>query len=148
MVRTAVAGESVNPTVEYDEQWYLEKNHDVAEAVARGEWISGYAHYCAVGKSRGRQGAPQVDDVWYLKAYPLAVQEINMGKAQTCVEHYLKFGRYRGYLTDRKARRPANAANFRSKFGGLWTDQANALDLVAGRLDLGRITESESRASH
>ena len=144
MSTETIVSKDTSSTLVYDEQWYLEKNQDIAEAVARGDWISGYAHYCAVGKPRGRQAVPQIDEAWYFKAYPLAVQEISMGKARTCLEHYLNFGRYRGYLTDRNARRPANAAAFRSRFGGLWTDQANALDLVAGRLDLGKITQDDA----
>ena len=136
--------ELTRPSAEFDEQWYLEKYPDVAEAVKEGSWASGHAHFRHVGRERGRLGIPTVDEPWYVRAYPQAVLEIKAGKALTPTEHYLKFGRYRGYLTDRKAPRPVNAAGFQSKFGGLWTDQKNALDLVAGREDLGKITKAEA----
>jgi phytanoyl-CoA hydroxylase len=129
---------------DYDEDYYLEQYPDVAEGVAKGEWLSGYSHFAEIGRSRGRLGLPVIDETWYLRAYPLAANEIALGKAANCVEHYLKYGRYRGYVSERTARRPPNAANFRSRFGGLWTDQGNALDIVAGRLELGRISESEA----
>ncbi len=130
---------------EFDEEWYLERYPDVAESVARGGLPSGYAHFLQVGHLRGRLGVPQIDEAWYLGAYPVASREIEAGKAENCVQHYLKFGRYRGYLTDRKARRHTNAAGFQSRFGGLWTDQKNALDLVAGRRDLGMVSESDAQ---
>jgi ectoine hydroxylase-related dioxygenase (phytanoyl-CoA dioxygenase family) len=129
---------------DYNEEWYLERYPDVAKGVEQGHWASGYAHFCRVGRERGRLGVPQIDESWYLNAYPLAAQEIASGKARNCNEHFFKFGRHRGYLIDRAARRPHNAAHFQSKFGGLWTDQKNAMDLVAGRLELGKITESDA----
>ena len=138
------AAELTLPSDEYDDEWYLQKYSDVAEAVLRGDWISGYTHFCNTGRSEGRLGVPQINEAWYRKAYPLSVQEIATGRARDCTEHYLKFGRYRGYLTTPQARRPADAAHFQSKFGGLWTDQKNALDLVAGRHELGMITEDDA----
>src|ERR1700680_4026073 len=60
---------------EFDESWYLETYEDVAWAVGRGDWPSGYMHYCTVGRSRGRIGAPRIDEEWYRAAYPLAAVE-------------------------------------------------------------------------
>jgi hypothetical protein len=42
------------PEADFDEVWYLEKNPDVAAAVKRGGWKSGYAHYERVGYEKGR----------------------------------------------------------------------------------------------
>jgi hypothetical protein len=53
----------------FDEVWYLQDNDDVRAAVARGDWRSSYAHYCAVGRNRGRSGSPEVDETWYGNAY-------------------------------------------------------------------------------
>jgi hypothetical protein len=132
---------------EFDEQWYLENNDDVAAAVANGDWPSGYMHFCTVGRSRGRVGGPPVDEEWYVTTYPLVAKEIAADKAAGARDHYYRIGRYRGYLRSARARRPENPAGFRSRYGGLWTDQGNALDIVAGRLDLGMITPEQADLS-
>jgi hypothetical protein len=125
--------------VEFDEDWYLQENEDVARAVAKGTWACGHSQYLAAGKAGGKCGLPLVKEDWYLKTYPMALEEVKAGKAHDVVEHYLRLGRHRGYLPNPTTRRPGNPASFRSKFGGLWIDQANALDIVAGRLELGTI---------
>jgi hypothetical protein len=128
----------------FDEALYLQRYDDVAQAVARGEWSSGYAHYCAVGRSKGRRGSPEVDEVWYQAAYPNARRDIEAGWAKDPTDHYLRIGRQRGYLPNKTAPRLNNPAGFRSGFGGLWVDQANAPDLVRGRLELGTITQQQA----
>ncbi len=128
----------------FDECLYLQRYEDVAEAVARGEWPSGYAHYCTVGRSEGRSGTAEVDEGWYQKAYPNARRDIEAGWAKDLNDHYRRIGRHRGYLPNRTAPRANNPAGFRSCFGGLWVDQANALDVVRGRLELGTITPEQA----
>ncbi len=130
--------------LEFDEAFYLENHPDVAEAVRKGEWPSGLTHYCATGRARGRIAAPPVDVEWYVSAYPSAALEIAAGKAASAREHYFRIGRYRGYLPSRSAIRPPNPAAAASRYGGLWTDGGNALDLVAGRLELGLITTDQA----
>jgi hypothetical protein len=135
-------GDVVLPFIgeEFDEEYYLEKNPDVAEAVRKGEWPSGLTHYCVSGKTRGRIAAPAVDVEWYVTTYPHAAQEIAAGNAASAREHYHSIGKYRGYLPSQRAIRPANPAATRSRYGGLWTDVGNALDIVAGRRDVGLIS--------
>jgi phytanoyl-CoA hydroxylase len=128
----------------FDEALYLQRYDDVAQGVACGEWPSGYAHYCAVGRSQGRCGSPEVDERWYQTAYPSARLDVEAGWAKDISDHYLRIGRQRGYLPNKKAPRVNNPAGFRSCFGGLWVDQANALDLVRGRLELGTITSEQA----
>jgi phytanoyl-CoA hydroxylase len=128
----------------FDEALYLQRYQDVAEAVACGEWPSGYSHYCIVGRTEGRSGSHEVDETWYQKAYPKVRGEIDAGWAANARDHYLRVGRHRGYLPNKTAPRPNNAADFRSRFGGLWVDLANARDLIRGRLDLGAITPQQA----
>lgn len=45
-------------SAEFDENYYLRTNPDVAEGVRRGGWISGYEHYIRHGKDEGRPGIP------------------------------------------------------------------------------------------
>jgi hypothetical protein len=130
--------------LQFDEAWYLETYEDVAAAVKRGDWPSGYMHYCIVGRAKGREGAPPIDEEWYRATYPLAVLEIDNGKARGPRDHYYRIGRHRGYLPGPRAPRSSNPACFRSRFGGLWTDLSNAMDIIEGRLDLGTISERQA----
>jgi Macrocin-O-methyltransferase (TylF) len=45
-------------TGNFDERWYLSRYGDVAEAVAKGAFGSGYAHYQQFGKGEGRLAIP------------------------------------------------------------------------------------------
>ena len=129
--------------LEFDEAFYLEKNPDVAEAVRRGDWPSGFTHYCVTGKAKGRAAARPVDADWYVSAYPQAALEIAAGKATSAADHYYRLGKFRGYLPSRRDRRLDNPAAYRSRFGGLWTDVGNAKDIISGRRDLGQITQKQ-----
>ena len=42
-------------------------------------------------------------------------------------------------------RDPVQVPQFRSRFGGLWTDLNNAIELIEGKLELGRINEEEAQ---
>jgi Phytanoyl-CoA dioxygenase (PhyH) len=148
---------------DFDEAWYLAKYPDVAAAVAKGVWKSGFEHFDRIGRQRGRLGsarradgavltaaaATATDDdmafepEWYLRAYPLAAEEIGRGAVPDPYTHYQSVGRHRGYLPNRHAPRPENPTMWRSRFGGFWTDQANAMDLLAARLDLGSLTSDQ-----
>lgn len=86
----------------------------------------------------------QLDEGWYAAAYPQASEDVARGRAGDLADHYARFGRFRGYLPNLRAERPCDPAAPRSAFGGLWTDQGNALDLVEGRLELGRITPHQA----
>jgi hypothetical protein len=85
------------------------------------------------------------DAVWYAKSYPLAAEESSPTDAALLEQHYNETGRYRGYKPNPKALRPKNAAAMPSPYGGLWIDQANALDLIHGKYELGNITADEAR---
>jgi phytanoyl-CoA hydroxylase len=131
-------------TAEYSEEFYLSVNPDIAEAVRRGDWPQGYTHFCVTGKSKGRLSLPEIDEAWYASAYPLVAVEIEQGKASSPADHYKRIGQYRGYLPNRSARRPDDPADTRSKFGGLWTDHRNALDVIEGKRHLGFISEEQA----
>jgi phytanoyl-CoA hydroxylase len=130
--------------LEFDEAFYLQQHPDVAEAVRRGEWPSGLTHYCVAGKAKGRPAAPPIDGAWYLRTYPLVAGEIAAGKAASADEHFHRVGKFRGYLPTAEAARPDNPAATCSRFGGLWTDVGNALDIVAGRLEIGQINAEQA----
>ncbi len=54
--REAVIEQQFAPPPNWDEQLYLSKNPDVAEAVRRGSFKSGWQHYVIRGVEEGRKG--------------------------------------------------------------------------------------------
>ncbi len=56
MPRHALVEQQFSPPPNWDEQLYLSKNPDVAEAVRRGGFESGWEHYVASGVEEGRKG--------------------------------------------------------------------------------------------
>ena len=126
----------------YDEAAYLGRYQDIADAVRAGDWPSGRAHYEAHGRSEGRQGG-NFDAAFYLASYPVAQREIASGTARDALEHYLRFGRARGFLATADGARPDDAARM-PRFGGFWVDRPDALDAVEGRLEIGQIDEAQA----
>lgn len=129
----------------FDEQSYLEKNPDVARAVADKRQTSGWNHFVKSGRFEGRT-VGGFDRDFYLQTYPLVSREIASGLAKNAIDHYIRFGRGRGYLPRAGAERPLNSALIDNQFGGLWTDQRNALDLVECKFEVGQITADEAAA--
>jgi hypothetical protein len=97
-----------------------------------------------VDGSRQVKRGDELDVAWYAAAYPQVDEDIAAGRARDAADHYAHLGQSRGYLPNLAAARPRDPAGFRSAFGGLWTDQGNALDLVEGKLELGRITARQA----
>lgn len=134
----------------FDEDWYLSKYCDVAHAVKDGLYDCGLTHFIAHGFAAGNlpcrdfTGFAAFNEAWYLSMYPMASADINAGRAANAKDHYDRLGRFRGYLPNPFSVRPDNPASTPSRFGGLWVDQANALDLIEGRLELGRISVAQA----
>ena len=134
----------------FDEGWYISFYHDVGAAVARGEIGSGHEHYVRYGRAEGRSPSAdsyknaRFDEAWYGASYPMARLDVEMGAVADYAEHYKRLGHARGYLPNRLAPRPAHPTASGSRFGGLWPDQGNALDLLTGRRELGTITEEQA----
>ncbi len=127
----------------FDEAAYLRLYPDIARAIAEGREFSAWDHYNRHGRTEGRK-LNDFDADYYLRSYPAAAQDIAAGLAATPLEHYRTYGRPRGFLSNPKAARPADAAALPSPFGGLWPDHANAADILQGKLDIGQITERQA----
>ena len=128
----------------FDEAGYLRLYPGIAEAMMQGVVDTAWNHYVQHGQPEGRL-PNDVDPAFYLAAYPAVEQDL--GRAPTAGDaapHYITLGRARGYLPNASAPRLENGAALHSPFGGFWTDQANALDLIQGRLDLGWIRQREA----
>ncbi len=128
----------------FDEAGYLRLYPGIAEAMMLGVVDTAWNHYDQHGRHEGRQ-PNDVDPTFYLAAYPAI--EHDLGRPPTAADaapHYITLGRARGYLPNASAPRAENGAALHSPFGGFWTDQANALDLIQSRLDLGWIKRREA----
>ena len=128
----------------FDEAGYLRLYPGIAEAMMQGVVDTAWNHYANHGRQEGRM-PNDVDPAFYLSAYPAIEQDLGRTPtARDAAPHYITLGRARGYLPNASAPRAENGAAMHSPFGGFWTDQANALDLIQGRLDLGLIRQREA----
>lgn len=65
-LNSVAAGQPKNPNAFFDEQFYLETNPDVAEAIKNGDYTSGWDHYMKSGSLQNR--APNKIDAPYFVA--------------------------------------------------------------------------------
>jgi hypothetical protein len=123
----------------FDEAGYLRLYPGIAEAMMQGSIDTAWNHFFHHGRAEGRS-PNDVDPAFYLAAYPDIARDLGRPATQEdAAPHFIMLGRARGYRPNARAPRPGNGAALPSPFGGLWTDQANALDLIQGRSDLGWI---------
>lgn len=83
------------PTSLFDEQWYLARNPDVAEAIAQGLLSSALEHFELFGKHEGRPASPLFNPEDYLQANPDVAEAVNAGLI-TAYDHFLQFGASEG----------------------------------------------------
>ena len=130
----------------FDEDYYLKRHPDVAAAVKDGRVRDGWSHYVRSGRRENRDARlGDFNPAFYTKAYTRACEEVAAGMAEGMLDHYTRFGRARGYLPDPEAPRPDYPDAIPSRFGGLWFDAANGEDLIAGKEEIGLITEDQAR---
>ncbi|MDD2877098.1 MAG: phytanoyl-CoA dioxygenase family protein [Acidiphilium sp.] len=128
----------------FDEDYYLSVNPDVLDGIAAGYFVDGYHHYRLHGREEGRISTPLFDAVWYGRVYPMVSRDVEQGRATDNWDHWQRIGRYRGYLPNPAAPRPENPSRMRARFGGLWTDAPDAADIIAGRHEIGTLTDDEA----
>ncbi len=80
----------------FDEAFYLRQYPDIAGTVAGGHMPSGRHHFEHYGLDEGRV-AFEMDNAWYCTAYPIAAIEMGERYAADLAEHWVRFGRARGY---------------------------------------------------
>lgn len=85
--------------VDVDEEWYLQRNPDIAEAVREGRTRSGREHFVNNGYFEGRQPFPiPVDEDWYLAQNPAVAEAIREGLMQSAQQHFELHGYREGRL--------------------------------------------------
>ncbi|MBZ9557601.1 hypothetical protein KGQ96_05945 [Halomonas coralii] len=98
----------------FDEDFYLADNPDVAAAVSRGDFASGYEHYERYGADEGREGNAGVtgfDEAFYLSQNADVAAAVARGEI-TALDHYRDYGAHEGRdpnaLFDESGYREAN----------------------------------------
>jgi phytanoyl-CoA hydroxylase len=131
----------------FDEVAYTQHYDDIRKALNAGEIESGWWHYDNFGRAEGREAFPvdtRFDSKFYLRAYPIVNTEIRARKAKTPHEHYLKFGKGRGFLPYPNAPRSGNTPDLSPAFEGFWPDADNAKDILAGKLEIGQVSGKQA----
>lgn len=85
--------EGRRPNLAYDQNYYLQNNPDVAEAVNQG-LMTGYHHFVNYGQYEGRQGSAEFNANCYLAANPDIAEAINAGLFSTPFEYYVLKGQF------------------------------------------------------
>jgi polygalacturonase len=80
----------------FDEHYYLKTYPNVAAAVAKGEFASGYDHYIEYGQYEGYSPSPYWDEAWYLKENPDVAAAVKAGTISSGFMHYYLYGQYEG----------------------------------------------------
>ncbi|MFB2919866.1 MULTISPECIES: SGNH/GDSL hydrolase family protein [Aerosakkonema] len=75
----------------FDEAYYLNSNSDVAVAVSKGEFSTGFAHYNQFGQFEQRNPSAYFDTSYYLQKYQDVASEVNARKT-TAFTHFINFG--------------------------------------------------------
>jgi hypothetical protein len=128
----------------FDEAGYLRLYPGLRDAIAAGIVESGWDHYEKHGRREGRQ-PNDVDPDFYLASYAIVAADLGRPPRRgDAAGHFIRLGRARGYLPNAKAPRPDDPSAIASRFGGLWTDRPDALDMIQNRFDLGRITDKQA----
>jgi len=78
----------------FDEAAYLALNPGVAEAVSRGDFASGRAHYETFGFDEGRK--PFFDEAGYLARYPDVADAVASGGVPNALHHWTHHGQFEG----------------------------------------------------
>ncbi|MGE0222045.1 MAG: hypothetical protein AB7F35_06045 [Acetobacteraceae bacterium] len=87
MIRALLAG------MDFDEDWYLTRNPDIAQAVSAGTFRSGKEHFLSNGYFEGRLPFPiEVDNDWYLSQYPEVADAVAKGVVNSAQQHFDQHG--------------------------------------------------------
>ena len=86
-------------SIDVNKDWYLERNPDVAQAIAAGEVESAKQHFVEHGYFEGRLPFPiTVDERWYLSQNPDVAENIRNGVEESAQRHFELHGYGEGRL--------------------------------------------------
>jgi len=79
------------PTNLFDENWYLARNPDVAEAIEAGLISSAFEHFNLYGKFEGRAPGPLFNQADYLAANRDVAAAVG-SKLTNAYDHFIQYG--------------------------------------------------------
>lgn len=79
----------------FDTSFYLGQNSDVAAAVTRGAFSSGFDHFIQSGQFEGRDPSYLFDTSFYLEQNPDVAAAVTRDEL-TGIEHFIQFGQFEG----------------------------------------------------
>ena len=80
----------------FDENFYLNQNPDIAEAVNDGVFTSGFDHFVEVGIVEGRNPSILYNEAFYLANNPDVANAVATGAISSGLEHFLNSGHEEG----------------------------------------------------
>lgn len=90
------APETASPSPYWNEQYYLEVNPDVQDAVTLATVSSGFMHYYLYGQYENRFGLEWFSPDFYLTENPDVAAAVQAGTVTSAFEHFCDFGQYEG----------------------------------------------------
>jgi hypothetical protein len=90
------ANTSLQPNPYWNEQYYLQVNPDVQDAVTLGTVGSGFVQYYLYGQYEDRPGLEYFSPDFYLTENPDVQTAINNGTITSAFEHFCDYGQYEG----------------------------------------------------
>jgi hypothetical protein len=82
-----------------DEEWYLKKYPDVAQAIEKDQFNSAKHHFVEDGYFEARFPCePMIDEAWYLQRYPDVAESVSRGEFASALRHFVEDGYREGRL--------------------------------------------------
>jgi len=80
----------------FDENYYLQQNTDVANAVSLGGFATGFDHFLSNGQFEGRQPSGFYSESYYLQQNQDVANAVSLGGFATGLDHFLNNGQFEG----------------------------------------------------
>jgi subtilisin family serine protease len=80
----------------FDENYYLQQNPDVANAVSLGGFATGLDHFLSNGQFEGRQPSGFYSESYYLQQNQDVANAVSLGGFASGLEHFLNNGQFEG----------------------------------------------------
>ncbi|MBD2184254.1 hypothetical protein H6S82_11665 [Planktothrix sp. FACHB-1355] len=90
--------EQRDPSAFFNTKFYLERNPDVAKAIADGSFATAMQHFATFGLFEGRNPSDRFNSQFYLDANPDVKAAVTAGLFRSAFEHYMEFGFAEGRL--------------------------------------------------
>jgi cyclophilin family peptidyl-prolyl cis-trans isomerase len=87
-----------SPSAFFDERYYLAMNPDVAAAVRRGTYTSGWQHFNAIGQVQGRSATPYFNEKLYRQLYPAVDLAVRHKMFKSGWQHFILYGAKQGLV--------------------------------------------------